>query len=142
MPGMPVSAPDEPLFLIDESLSRSVAKALELVGYNCDHIVTVFGKRGIKDPDIIAWCRDQGAVWVHVDDRARRQHRVQLETSGICTLWLYRKKGCMTAREQLRILAYVLPQFCREWNQKPSKRHYRASATSEYSRPALKPQSP
>ena len=131
--------PDNPLFLLDESLAPSVARALALVGYRFVNIEKAFGVRGVKDPDIIQWCGENFAVWVHADDRARRQHGKQIHASRIRTLWIYRKGGQMTAREQLRILSSVLPRLIDNFNQRPSQRHYRATAANETSNPSLRP---
>lgn len=121
-------------FRLDESLDPKVAEALVLVGYD----FTV-GRKGDEDPEIIEWCRRNQAVWVHADDRARSQHRLRLEASGIRTIWLYRKRGRMTGREQLRILAYVLPHFFKQQRDRPREHHVRASASDEFSKPSLRP---
>ena len=65
---------------------------------------------------------------MHADDRARKEHRSHLQRSGICTLWIYRKRGQMSGKEQLRILAFVLPQLLRERRRRPKVRHYQAKA--------------
>ncbi|MYH49317.1 MAG: hypothetical protein F4151_07235 [Gammaproteobacteria bacterium] len=96
------------------------------------------GAYSIKDPEIIAWCQESGAVWIHADDRARREHGTLMLRSGIRTLWLFRPKGMMTGREQLRILAVVLPKLIDRYETQPRKRHYRASATSPLSTPSLR----
>lgn len=121
-------------FLLDESLDPAVAEALRLVGY--DFTVR---QKSAQDPDIIEWCRVNQAVWVHADDRARREHRVQLQTSGIRTVWVYRERGRMTGVEQLRILSYVLPHFLKALVERPRERHYRASAANDLSKPSLRP---
>ena len=130
--------PDNPLFLLDESLAPAVARALRLVGYNIVDVETAFGHKGVKDPEIIEWCRENQAVWIHADDRARRQHRAQLQTSGIRTIWVYRPQGRMTGREQLRILAFVLPKMIETLEQGLRRRHYRASATNPTSTPSFR----
>ena len=78
-------------------------------------------------------------VWIHADDRARRHHRKQLQTSGIRTIWLYRNKGEMTAKEQLRILSFVLPQFLNRQIERPAVRHYKTTAVNNLSRPSFRP---
>ena len=108
MTGNLASNPENPQFLLDESLTPPVAKALNLVGYRFESVLDVFRYQGANDPDIIGWCRRHDAVWVHADDRAKKQHKVILSTSGIRTLWIYRTGGKMTAMQQLRILSYVL----------------------------------
>ena len=139
MTGKPASNPHNVLFLLDESLVPAVAKALSLVGYEIESVGTAFGRKGVSDPEIIDWCRRNGAVWIHADDRAKKEHRKLLQTSGIRTIWMYRKGGRMTGREQLRILSFVLPQFLSRRVGSPAARHYRASAANELSRPSLRP---
>ena len=98
--------------LIDESLSPNVAKALKLVGYESVTVPEIFeGEVGVTDPDIINWCKKSNAVWIHADDRARKEHGKQIIASGIAFLWVYRPRGIMSAMDQLRILSYILPVF-------------------------------
>ena len=129
----------EPRFLLDESLSSEVAQALAIVGYEIRPLAEVLEK-GAPDPEIIEWCRQNGAVWIHSDDSARRDHRELLLTSGIRTLWIRRKRGDMIAREQLRIISSALPRLMRNYAERPRRRHYRASAESEISHPSLRPE--
>ena len=136
MAGKLVYDPTSPRFLLEEALVPSIAEALGLVGYDFIAVTTAISK-GAKDPEIIEWCNKRKAVWVHADDRAKKQHKVLLQTSGIQTLWIYRKQGQMTGKEQLRILSFVLPQLIRNFEQHPKIRHYRASAPNEYSKPSL-----
>jgi predicted nuclease of predicted toxin-antitoxin system len=134
-----ISSPHEPLFLLDESLTPAVADALNLVGYNFATVYDTFTDRGALDPEIIAWCRNNGAAWVHADDRARRAHQALLQTSGIRTLLVSRERGRMSAKEQLRILSVVLPKLLENWQRRPATRHYRATAVSPVSTPSLRP---
>lgn len=76
MTGNLASGPDEPLFLLDESLTPAVAEALSRVGYRFVTLAAAFGRKGVEDPEIIEWCREQDAAWVHADDRARKEHRL------------------------------------------------------------------
>ncbi len=138
MTGNPLSEPPNRRFLLDESLAPSVAQALKLVGYDFVGIEAVPSGKGAQDPEIIDWCRANGAVWVHADDRAKRQHKVQLQTSGIRTLRIHRPQGRMTAKEQLRILAFVLPLFLERITESPRVRNYRASAANPSAKPSLR----
>ena len=131
--------PTNPPLLLDESLAPVVAHALHLVGYNIFDVETAFGCKGVKDPEIIEWCRTNQAIWIHADDRARRQHRAQLLTSGIRTIWVFRPRGRMTGKEQLRILAFILPKMIEALGQGTRHRHYRASATNPTSTPSFRP---
>lgn len=139
MTGKTAYTPLRDRFLLDESLVPAVAEALKIVGYNIDCVQSVFEKDGVTDPEIIEWCRTNQSVWIHADDRARRQHRKLLQTSGIRTIWVYRTRGAMLAREQLRILSFVLPQFLNRRIKRPADRHYKTTAANDLSRPNLRP---
>ncbi len=139
MTGNFASGLDDTLFLLDESLSPPVAAALKLVGYNFTTVEEVFEGKGAQDPEVIAWCQDNQAVWVHADDQARRQHRRQLQIGGIRTLWLKRPGGRMTGKEQLRILSFVLPKLLERWEGRRAERHYRATAANPTATPSLRP---
>ena len=136
MTGNPGFEPLNPLFLLDEGLVPAVAKALTLVGYRFTYVTEVFARDAVKDPEIIEWCRAQEAVWVHADDRARKQHRTLIQRSGIRTVWVYRRHGRMTGRDQLRILSFVLPHLLQEWATHPTARHYRVTAATPLAKPA------
>ena len=140
MTGNTDSTRREPLFLIDESLVSAVARALELVDYEIRVTTEVFGKQGTEDPEIIEWCSRNGAVWIHADNRAKRQHRNLIRTSGIRTVLIRRRGGAMAPREQLRILSYVLPRLIHEYVAHPRTRHYSASAVNEISKISLRPE--
>ena len=120
-------------FLLDESLMPGVAKALSIVGYRIDSTVSVFQRSGTKDPEIIDWCRDNDAVWINADNRARKQHKAKLQASRVRTLWIRRPKGNMSGREQLRIISSALPIVIDRLG-KPTRRHFDASSVNELSR--------
>ncbi len=137
MTGNAASTPAEPLFLLDESLTPAVAEALNLVEHNFTTVETAFGRRGVLDPEIIAWCRENRATWVHADDRANKEHKRSLQTSGIRTLWVLRPRGAMSSKEQLRILSSALPKLFERWERNPRNRHYRASAANPTAAPSV-----
>ena len=143
MTGNSASEPPEPRFLLDESLAPRVADALGFVGYDIQGVATAFDPdgtgraEGIKDPEIIEWRRTNGRVWIHADDRARKEHAALLLRSGTRTLWIQRPGGRMTAREQLRILSFVLPKLLDNFAESPSVRHYKATAANPLTTPRL-----
>ncbi len=143
MSGNDSSGLPNPQFLLDESLDPNVAKALSLVGHDIVGVKSAMDpdreRERILDPEIIEWCRVHGSVWIHADDRARRDHKKQLQTSGIRTLLIRRPGGRMTGREQLRILAFVVPQLLDRYDQAPRIRHYRTGAANPLSKPSLRP---
>jgi predicted nuclease of predicted toxin-antitoxin system len=129
--GRTLSLLDDTLLCIDDSLSPNVAEALRLVGYNvatASNLADFEGRSGVSDEEIIDWCHHNNAVWVHADDQARREHRKRIIAKAIRTLWVYRPRGKMSTREQLRILAYVLPDLLDRYRQSPKHKHYRADA--------------
>lgn len=129
----------EPLFLVDESLNRNVAKALGLVDYQILAVSEAFkGRSGVKDPEIITWCRDNDAVWIHADDKARKEHKKEIIAARIRSLWVYRPGGMMSSREQLRVLSYKLPDLTDQLATYPRFLHYKVSAHGEASRQRIK----
>ena len=139
MTGKPDFERREPHLLLDESLVPAVAEALSLVGYTISSTLTTFERQGVGDPEIIEWCRSNEAVWIHADDRARRQHGKLIQTAGIRTIWVYRTRGAMSAREQLRVLSFALPKLMESWRERPRDRHYRVSAANPTSTPSVRP---
>ena len=142
MSGNDSSELPSPQFLLDESLDPNVARALATVGYDITDVRTAFDPqrsgRRVLDPEIISWCSERGSIWIHADDRARRQHSKLLQTSGIRTLWIRRPRGMMTGREQLRILSFVIPHLLDRLSRHPRIRHYRTDAKDSLSRPSLR----
>jgi hypothetical protein len=128
-----------PLFLIDESLDWNVAKALRLVEYNTTTVYETFPRRsGVKDPEIIAWCGNNDAIWVHADDRARKEHKKEIVTSRIRFIWVYRPGGVMSSKEQLRILSYILSDVTDRLEKQPRQLHYKVSAHGQAPRKRIK----
>ena len=118
------SAINNPLFLIDESLNWNVAKALRLVEYNVTTVYEAFNNRsGVQDPEIIAWCNSNDAVWVHADDSARKEHKKDIVTSGIRFLWVYRPRGMMSSSQFM---------------DHPRRLHYKVSAHGELPRKKIR----
>ena len=84
--------------------------ALSAVGFNAKGVREVLGQ-GVSDPEIIEWLGAQGGVWVHADDRAKKQHRQEMVTAQISTLWVHRPRQGMSAVDQLRAIIYVLEDY-------------------------------
>lgn len=68
-------------FFLDENLPPKVAQALALVGYPITH-PEVHGKRGEKDPELIAWLAQNQFVWITKDDDARKRHIDKITQAG------------------------------------------------------------
>lgn len=80
--------------------------------------------RRVKDPAIIEWLAAHDGVWVHADNNAKIEHMKQILAQGVRTLWVYRPSGKMSTKEQLRVLAFVLPDFLQRLRDQPRQRHY------------------
>ncbi len=131
---------DPIIFLLDESLVPGVAKALSLVGYSVHTIEDVFGRRGVKDPEIIDWCGRNNAVWIHVDDAARREHARDISASKISTVWIRRSKAGLSGKDQLARLALKLTaiEFRLSSSRRPIHFELTASGTTEEPRVRLR----
>lgn len=125
-------------YLIDESLSPKVARSLAIVGRVAESVQEQFGK-GVKDPEIIQWCRDNEYVLVHADDRLRRAHRSQLLQPGITTLLVHRSGGHMDVKDPLRCISYAIPKLELEMTKSKPSRHYRVSMHTAVADPKFKP---
>lgn len=134
-----LSGTSNPLFMIDESLDWNVAEALRSVEYNVTSIYRLFkGRPRVTDPEIITWCKDNNAVWIHADDKARKEHRKEIITAKIRFLWVYRPGGVMSSKDQLRILSYILPDLIDKYKKQPKKLHYKVSAHGEVPRTRIR----
>jgi hypothetical protein len=89
------------------------------------------------DEHIIPWIGARDGVWVHADDNARTEHRKQLVTENIRTIWLFRPKDGMSAKEELRQLSYCLPEILDDFaSNDPQFRHYEIRGSGRvYPRP-------
>ncbi|MYA04527.1 MAG: hypothetical protein F4Y37_07955 [Caldilineaceae bacterium SB0664_bin_22] len=125
-------------YLIDESLSPKVAKSLAIVGHVAESVQGQFGK-GVKDAEIIRWCRDNEYVFVHADDRLRRTHRAQLLQLDVTTLLVHRSGGRMSVKDQLRCISYAIPKLELELTKSKPSRHYRVSMHTAVADPKFKP---
>jgi len=128
----------EPLFLIDDSLVYQVANALALFEYNVTSVRVVFGGRDrVKDPEIISWLAalDGPGVWIHADDRAKKQHRAEIIAGGISTVWVIRPGGSMSGKHQLRLLSWAIPNILDQYTPFHRPFHVRARERGESARP-------
>ena len=141
MTGNPASNPSKPRFLLDESLAPAVAQALVLVDYKFVNVRSEIRRQSVKDPEIIQWCQENEAIWVHADVAARNKHGTLLQNSGIRTLLVERPKSGMSPKEQLRVLSFVLPRLLNQLERRRAPRHYVAKAANPTSTPTLRPMS-
>lgn len=125
-----------PQYALDESLARPVAHALGHVGIPIQSVLDIFGRPGTSDDEILEWCRNEDGIWIHADNR--RHRRLLREGSQRArTVWVIRPDGKMSIREQLRVLAVVLPRLESRIVLNPTQLHYIASASSPLAMPKL-----
>ena len=131
-----VSRPEDTLILLDDSLSPFVADALSLVGYNATSTRNVFDNRqGVTDREIIEWAGASRALWVYSDDKPKRENAKTILTEGVRTLWVYRPRGVMSGREQLAIIAHLLPDLLDRLAAADAAAHFRMDALGGFPRP-------
>lgn len=122
--------PDEPILWIDNSLNPYAAQALKAVGYNVvvqDDLPEFKSlPRVLDDAHIIPWCAANDAIWIHADNNARTEHAKQIAAANIRTIWVYAPPDVkLSMREQLRLLAYALPDILAEFaTPDPPWQHY------------------
>lgn len=136
MLGRIASRPEDTLILLDDSLSPFVADALSLVGYNATSVRNVFDNRhGVSDREVIEWAAASGAVWVYSDDKLKRESAKTILAEGVSTLWVYRPRGVMSAREQLAIISHLLPDLLDRLGARDTPTHFRMDALGGFPRP-------
>ena len=104
-----------------------MGRALRKVGYRVALVSETDEFQGVlrvTDDKLIPWMGDRNAIWIHADDNAKREHKKLLLAHAVRTLWVYRPRGEMSSREQLRALSYVLDDFLERLTSQPSKLHY------------------
>lgn len=82
------------------------------------------GEERILDPHIIEWLGERNGIWIHADDSAKREHAKLIIARDVRTMWVYRPTGKLSAREQMRIVGYVLPQLLQKFEDQWKQRHY------------------
>lgn len=136
MLGRTVSRPEDTLILLDDSLSPFVADALSLVGYNATSTRNVFDNRqSVTDREIIEWAGASNAVWVYSDNKPKRESAKTVLSEGVRTLWIYRPRGGMSAREQLAVVSYLLPDLLDRLSKPNSATHFRMDAGGGFPHP-------
>lgn len=129
--------PEDTIVLLDDSLSPFVADALSLVGYNATSTRNVFDSRlGVSDREIIEWASASNALWVYADDKPKRETAKAILAQGVRTLWIYRPSARMSAREQLAVIAHMLPDLLNRLASPDSvATHFRMDARGGFPRP-------
>jgi len=107
---------------------------LRLVDYNIvtkNDIPEFIGLSKVKDDEhIIPWLADHDAIWIHADDNAKVEHAKMIVARQVRTVWVWRKGGRMSQRDQLRILAYILPDILDRFR-RARHRHYEVRVHGE-----------
>jgi len=77
--------------LLDNDLSKDIAKALRIFDYDIYHIdePEVLGlSADSSDQEIFKWCNTNGRVWITHDIDTRKKHAADLKASKISVLWV------------------------------------------------------
>jgi predicted nuclease of predicted toxin-antitoxin system len=122
-------------YLIDACISRHIATALRVAGYNATAVYDVL-EPAAPDPEIIQWCVDNGAILVTKDYglKRRRLLAATLEASGISVVFFREGKRHWQ-------LSHWFYQVFRQINH--LEREFSSSPSPEYRvcRPTGKPES-
>lgn len=137
MTGNPASATPRPRYVLDESISRRVARALEAVDVPIVTARDQLDRFGVDDDDILDWCGANDAVWIHADRAAYTKHRQRMQSSGARTLWIQRPGGQMSRTELLRVISFALPLMEERIQREPGNLHYRVTAASPLDIPRI-----
>ena len=89
------------------------------------------GRTKVPDQEFLPWISENDAIWIHADDNAKVEHRKAILAGKIRTLWVFRRRGKMSTKDQLRVLAYVLPDLLNKFENRPRRRHYEARMHGE-----------
>ena len=107
-------------FLIDHNLAPGFARAFAQVGFNARSNVEV-GLSDAKDPEVIAFCGHERAIWVtqDIDARKRAEYKPLVEKHNVSAVFfrLPRAKG-MTMKDRFALLARWMPWLEKRYDDK------------------------
>lgn len=66
---------------------------------------------GVEDPEIIAWCKDDGRVWITHDIKAKKKHAADLKANRISVLWIRGHPEQFATWQQFKILVRVIDKL-------------------------------
>jgi len=69
---------------------------------------------GVKDPQILDWCAEHGAVWLTTDIAAKKQHGQSAKQRRISAVWYHQPKQGWSTRQQHWVITKFLERICRE----------------------------
>lgn len=79
-------------FLLDADIDDAIAKALRLFDYDVKHTKEISEFQDhlekLYDPEIIAWCKDSGRVWITHDFESHRKHIEAIKLARIYVVWI------------------------------------------------------
>lgn len=109
-------SPDEPLFVLDNSLNPAIAEALAKVGFNIRSVKEVFGDPtgGVKDPTIIDWCAENTAVWLTTDVAVKRQQAQRAKLRRVSAVWYHQPKQGWSTKQQHWTITKFLERISNE----------------------------
>ncbi len=79
-------------YLLDADLSSDIAIALRPLEFDVIHTGEVLEFQDhlneLYDPEIIAWCKNNGRTWITHDFNARRKHLEAIKLARINVVWI------------------------------------------------------
>jgi hypothetical protein len=103
-----------PLLFIDACLADNpLAIALQAVNYNAIACNKQF-PNATPDPTIIQWLALQGGIWITADEKAKRQHALEIKKAGVHVIWIKRSKNGMNAKNQLLLILWIIDPILQE----------------------------
>lgn len=121
-----VSGP--PKYLLDNDLSKDIAKALRIFHYDIYHISEpeIIGlSPDSKDPEIFKWCSANGRVWITHDIEARKKHAADLYASKISVLWVRGHPETSATWEMFKLIVRWIKLFQQKLTSSHGAIHYR-----------------
>jgi len=103
---------------------------LGLFGFDIQHVewIPQFQNRpeGVDDPEIIAWCKDNGRVWITHDIKAKKKHDADLKAGRISVLWLRGHSEKFATWQQFKVLVRVIDRLHQMLLSAHGAMHFRA----------------
>ena len=99
-------------FLVDNDLSPDIANALRLFDFDITHVQYVpewqTEKYGVDDSTIIEWCKENDAVWITHDKRAKRRWGEDIKNKRVSVVWVRGKSEGFSAWTQLKTVVRTI----------------------------------
>jgi len=82
--------------------------------------------KGVEDPEVIEWCRDNGRVWITHDKEARKKHDISIKTAHISVLWVHGHPEQFSNWQFFKVIVRVIDEMHRMLKAAHGAMHFRA----------------